>query len=791
MPSLPLPAGARYLSLDQIRNSPTGLVVADVRTNGLFSPLQPVTPLAPAGEYFRQRQLVPGENLIWQPKGNEFEGFYILRAFADSCDLLRMVINTVLDKLTFQPWELRLTPQPGEKVKDLQARQSNDPRIKAVSRMLRKPDGVHHFPQWMRMLWEDSLVIDAAVVWKERDLKGRIANFRPLDGGTFNVLVTEQGFQPPPPSPAHQQVLYGLPWFNASTDDITYIVRHPRTWKRYGFSEVEGIFTTIGIALREQDFTQKWYTDGNIPEALCFLPADLPIDKVKEVQDWFDTILAGDLGKRRRLTFLPGYGKSSDSSKPNVMLTKQELLKNPLAEWLFQIFCYHFGTTPQAMMKMVNRATAQQNAESAEEEGLIPKMREHKIVMDSLIQDDLGYQDIEFVWQERRETDLLKQAQIDNIYVGKVITVNEARNNLGKDPIKVPEADMLGEFTLQGFVPLAAPEQANRAKLMATATQKPSEEDDDEPPPKNGKKQPTSSKKKATTQLLLKRLGARIEPGKLTLQSQSAKSKISETVHKVFQRQKDRASQEVSRLLKASTPTNAGKSRIFPFAKESDDKTPDEIADAIYTSLESEWSTLPAQLRPQLEAAMLSGIADAMIDIQISDANLISSSNAVAAEYASKRAAEMVGMAYDAEGNLIPNPNAEWVISETTRKEIRQIVTDAFLEETNKADIADAILVALGNESNEDGIFSEGRANMIASTEVANAQVGGNWTVWQKSGIVLKVKWLTSEDDNVCEICAGNDNFEVEFGQPFPSGDLRPTAHPRCQCILVVTKVLE
>lgn len=34
-------------------------------------------------------------------------------------------------------------------------------------------------------------------------------------------------------------------------------------------------------------------------------------------------------------------------------------------------------------------------------------------------------------------------------------------------------------------------------------------------------------------------------------------------------------------------------------------------------------------------------------------------------------AAEMVGMKYDAEGNLVPNPSAKWAISETTRDELR------------------------------------------------------------------------------------------------------------------------
>src|ERR1700730_200638 len=255
-------------------------------------------------------------------------------------------------------------------------------------------------------MWlEDRFVIDAACTYKARDLKGRIAALHPIDGSTINRLITEQGFTPPPPSPAFQQIIHGTIFCDLTTDDLTYSMANPRTYKRYGFSMVEQNLVHIGIALRRQQFLSAYYTDGNIPEALCFLPSDLPIDRVREVQEWFDTVLAGDLAKRRRLTFLPGYGKSSENSKPNVIFPKEVLLKDPLDEWLFQMFCYNLGTSPQAMLRMMNRATAQQSAETAEEEGLQPKARDIADMVNSIVQVDMGFGDIEFAWQQRRETD--------------------------------------------------------------------------------------------------------------------------------------------------------------------------------------------------------------------------------------------------------------------------------------------------------------------------------------------------------------------------------------------------
>ncbi len=102
--------------------------------------------------------------------------------------------------------------------------------------------------------------------------------------------------------------------------------------------------------------------------------------------------------------------------------------------------------------------------------------------------------------------------------------------------------------------------------------------------------------------------------------------------------------------------------------------------------------------------------------------------------------------------------------------------------------IKNDILAALQEEANGAGIFSEARAELIARTEVTNAQVRGNFSTWVDSGVVKSVKWLTSEDEKVCPECDENDGVVVELGKPFPNGDLYPGAHPRCRCVLIVAE---
>jgi hypothetical protein len=256
------------------------------------------------------------------------------------------------------------------------------------------------------------------------------------------------------------------------------------------------------------------------------------------------------------------------------------------------------------------------------------------------------------------------------------------------------------------------------------------------------------------------------------------------TIHtslmKVFRRQQHRAIAAVGRLTKA---------RVFK-AEEDDSSDYDRaaFAEEINEDVFEEWRHVPAEVRPALEHSMLSGINTAILQLELHSTGLIAAANNIAAKFAEERAAELVGMKYDSEGYLVPNPKAEWAISDTTRDKIRRIVTEAFEGETSISRVADKIKLAL----QEDGasIFSDARATTIAQTEVAHAQGGGNFQVWEKSGLVHTVKWTVSALEP-CDECEGNKNVEVDLGDSFPSGDIMPPAHPNCRCVLVAVKIGE
>ena len=195
--------------------------------------------------------------------------------------------------------------------------------------------------------------------------------------------------------------------------------------------------------------------------------------------------------------------------------------------------------------------------------------------------------------------------------------------------------------------------------------------------------------------------------------------------------------------------------------------SPEQIAE-IDSIIDIDWSDFVGAVKPDLEDAALSGAANAVANGHVTSGSAISSANQAARDYATDRSAELVGMKYDVEGNLVENPNAEWAISDTIREALRSILTESFEDET--PDILSQIQDA--------GLFTPDRARMIARTEVNQAEVGGNIASWRAMGGGGTYDWVTGP--NPCEQCQGY----AEEG-PYTLDEienLMDETHPNCSC---------
>ncbi len=391
-------------------------VVAGVTPQSWFGPQQPLTPQAPPEVKGRQFDYPFGANLNYVPRSEGGISFAELRALADALPLLRAVIETRKDQVAAQNYTVRARARAD--LPDASA------RIEAALAFLSRPDRRRSFGDWLRMLIEDLLVIDAATIYPRYTRAGKLHSLDIIDGATIKPLIGEDGRAPEPPGPAYQQILHGVPAADFSADELLYLPRNVRAHKLYGMSPVEQIALTVNIALRRDAATLEYYGAGSVPDAFGTVPKEWTTDQIRAFQDGFDARMSGNLHRRRMLKFMPGDFKLVEPRQPP--------LKDQYDEWLARVICYAFSVPATPFVSQVNRATSETMRLQATQEGLVPLKTWVKSALDQVIQVCMGEPGLEFVWVGDDAIDPLQQAQTLNILVSAGIkTREEARAELG------------------------------------------------------------------------------------------------------------------------------------------------------------------------------------------------------------------------------------------------------------------------------------------------------------------------------------------------------------------------
>lgn len=415
---------------------------------GMFPPGEPLWPLLQ--EPIRTFDFRVGLNNIITPRTGEYRGFAELRAFSN-VELVRLAIETRKDqigKLDFQ-----IKPRDDKK----KHRKDYHDRIKSVTKFLKKPDGVHDFHEWLRLLLEDLFTIDAPCLERRRNRGGTIVGYDVVPGDTIKILVDYNGRLPLPPVPAYQQIIKGRVWCDLTTDDIIYMPRNRRPGHLYGFSPVEQVLVTVHTAMLRQASQVAYFSDGNVPAGLASVPDGWTVDQVRDWQEWMDQQFSGNLAERRKILWAPA---GSDYKA-----FKEAPIKDDFDEWLARIVMYSFSLPPTGFIKQLNRSASQADQERAAEEGQAPLKTWIKRWLDEIIQDDLGFSDLEFAWIKEQDIDKEKENAINVSYLKSgVYLINEIRDTMGLDP--VPGGDKALIYTSGGAIKLD--DIINPPPIMAT-----------------------------------------------------------------------------------------------------------------------------------------------------------------------------------------------------------------------------------------------------------------------------------------------------------------------------------
>jgi hypothetical protein len=494
--------------------------------------------------------------------------------------------------------------------------------------------------------------------------------------------------------------------------------------------------------------------------------------------------------------FAQGF-KGADSPKDELIKQFDEpKLSDEYDDLHTRRVCFGYGVSPQRLLRMQNRSTAQTNQEAAEEEGIAPFREWVEKVINFTLQRKMGFQKYEFKFDISQDPDPTKQSEIDATDLESgIATVNEKRIARGWDPRPEPEADKLGKWIATGWVPIdqlpipANPGEGDKpGKSGAGQESEPGQngsEDDDEPPPAGGKSKQKVAKAADGPPAIL-------EPARDTIRSRAAKAALFAHVYRFFHAVKstmvivDPHTHDAShKMHKADEPDAATQEQI------------EQIVEAVMAAIP--WKSLPDAIEPAISDAATEGVAVGLDQVEramqtgpltvslsptpvrIMTSSMISDVNQVAIDYAKKRSAELVGMKW-VDGDLVTNPNAAMAITDSTRNMIRQAITDAFSREVPFNQLVQTI--------QNSGAFSEERAKLIADTEMKFAQSRGNLEAWKRSGVIKSIRWLVSGlhyDLDECDL-----NVEagpIPIGEAFPTGDEAPPAHPRCGCVAALAEL--
>ncbi|MGH7736895.1 MAG: phage portal protein, partial [Candidatus Tyrphobacter sp.] len=209
-----------------------------------------------------------------------------------------------------------------------------------------------------------------------------------------------------------------------------------------------------------QMFLLDYFTQGNIPDSLIGVPESWTPDQIASYQKYWDAYFDGELGRRRCAKFVPG------GVAKTFFQTKEPDLKSPFDEWLARIVCFAFSISPQALTQQMNRATAETQKEISEEEGLAPVLAWVKDLIDSVIAQEFAAPDLEFSFSAEASVDPQTQEAILSSYTSRgILTINEARASLGRDPLVDAAANKPMALTGNGYVALG--DQAKPANKAA------------------------------------------------------------------------------------------------------------------------------------------------------------------------------------------------------------------------------------------------------------------------------------------------------------------------------------
>lgn len=394
--------------------------------------------------------------------------FFFLRKMATNYPIARACINRRIRQMTQLEWDITTIDEEIDE-------KGFKPQIVAVKEAFKSPMGHKtRFREMLNIMVDDILTVDCLAFEYEKTFGGDLLNVVPVDPTTIVLRVTETGGTPVPPTSAYAQYIAGTLIGEFTTDEMLYETYSTRSYSPYGLAPLESLIIQVESALQGAIYNLSFFKEGNIPEGFINLPEEIAgdLDQVKQWQSWFDNIMAGDVRFQRRLKMLPGESTYTPTKKAEDMAFER------FEMWLLQQTCAVFDVQPQdiGITYQVNKATGDTQQQIGRERGLIPLANFVKEILDTLIQEEMGFEQLQLQWLDLNPTDRKEEIDIaaKEIEIG-ALSVDEYRAEQGREAIGLDHYVKTG-----GTVQLVEDILNPKVEPVDAPNAKPEKEDEDE-----------------------------------------------------------------------------------------------------------------------------------------------------------------------------------------------------------------------------------------------------------------------------------------------------------------------
>lgn len=378
-----------------------------LRAQGLdnVEPFSPGTPLAPYYGYSRRPRNYNYQierNVTTETRPDRLP-FYTIKQLYESYDVAQICTRHAINDLR----SMRLRFEPMEGYTDNPVKE-----IAEARRILRRPDKVLSFPNWLAKHAMDVWRYDAGTIYRQRDKAGNVISLPIVDGTTIMPILDYYGDRPTGEAPAYNQMIMGIPWVWLEERDLVYEPMWPLPESPYGVAPLETILINANTDVRLQMYFLDFFTKGMVPEAIAIAPEDAADpDAIEELQETYDDWTYSDQSQRWGLRWLP--------NGTELKFYKPDHFDPDVAEYVMRRTVAAFGMVPSNLgfTENVNKASSDTQMDVQFRVGTSPNTIYYEGLLDSILQDDFNLPVQVRFDTGREKEDRLMEAQAHQIYV--------------------------------------------------------------------------------------------------------------------------------------------------------------------------------------------------------------------------------------------------------------------------------------------------------------------------------------------------------------------------------------